>query len=401
MTPPAVGTLAVSGGTPVRSSLLAYGRQSISDDDIQAVVDVLRSPWLTTGPSVEEFEKAFAAVVGAKHAVAVSNGTAALHVAADALRIGPGDEVIVPAITFAASANCVVYQGAKPVFADVHPETLLLDPKSVVERITARTKAIVAVDYAGQPCDYDALWEIGARRGLVMIGDAAHALGADYQGRRVGSLTDMTTFSFHPVKQITTGEGGMVTTDDDILAARARVFRTHGITTDHRQREAQGVFFYEMVDLGFNYRLTDFQCALGLSQLARLDGFVARRRQIAAEYDRAFAGMTAVTPLVQASDRRNSYHLYVIQLDLEQLTASRNEVFAALRAENIGVNVHYIPVHLHPFYRRNFATGPGDCPVAEHVYDRIITLPLFPAMSDGDVADVVTAVDKVVGHFRR
>jgi perosamine synthetase len=307
----------------------------------------------------------------------------------------------VPAITFAASANCVVYQGGKPVFADVDPETLLLDPKSVEERITARTKAMVAVDYGGQPCDYDALWEIGARRGLVMIADAAHALGADYRGRPVGSLADVTTFSFHPVKQMTTGEGGMVTSDDDTLAARARVFRNHGITTDHRQREAQGGFFYEMVDLGFNYRLTDFQCALGLSQLARAEAFVSRRRLIAAAYDRAFAGMPAVTPLTQRVDRTSAYHLYVIQLELDQLTASRNDVFAALRAENIGVNVHYIPVHLHPFYRRNFATGPGDCPVAELAYSRILTLPLFPAMSDRDVDDVVTAVDKVVRHFQR
>jgi len=388
--------LAIDGGTPVRAEFLPYGRQSLDDDDIAAVAAVLRSDWLTTGPKVEEFERVFAAAVGAKEAVAVSSGTAALHAAIFALDIGPDDEVIVPAITFAASANCVVYQGGKPVFADVDAETLLLDPEAVESRITPRTKAIMAVDYAGQPCDYDALRDIARKHDLALVADACHALGGSYKSKPVGSLADLSAFSFHPVKHITTGEGGAVTTDDSTLASRMRIFRNHGITTDHRQREDRGSWFYEMVELGYNYRMTDIQCALGLSQLAKLPAWIARRRDIAAAYDRAFTGVPEVKPLRVRYEVGHAYHLYVVQLQLKRLEADRSRVFAALRAENIGVNVHYVPVHLHPFYRRRFGTKPGDCLVAEGAYERILTLPIFPAMSDEDVADVVAAVGKVV-----
>ena len=380
---------------------IPYGRQWVDDEDVRAVVEVLRSDWLTTGPMVDRFEAAVAEFTGAAHAVAIANGTAALHASIYAAGIGPGDEVIVPAMTFAASANCAVYQGAKPVFADVERDTLLLDPARVEGLITPRTKAVVAVDYAGQPCDYDALREIADRHGLLLIDDASHAIGGEYKGRAVGTLADLNTFSFHPVKHITTGEGGAVTTGDPELARRLRLFRNHGITTDHRQREQQGSWFYEMVDLGYNYRLNDLQCALGVSQLRRLRGWVARRREIARRYDEAFAELKTVEPLGVRPDALHAYHIYVVRLNLERLKVGRAEVFQRLRAQGIGVNVHYIPVHLHPFYRERFGTGPGLCPVAEEAYERIVTLPLFPAMRDDDVEAVVEAVRGVEGAHAR
>jgi perosamine synthetase len=391
-------TLAVEGGRPVRNTLLPYGHQCIDEDDIKAVVDVLRSDWLTTGPKVAEFEKRFAEMVGAKYAVAVNSGTAALHAAAFAAGIGPGDEVITTPMTFAASANCVLYCGGRPVFADVEADTLLLDPSSVESKVSPKTKAIIAVDYAGQPCDYDALKKLSDEHGLILIADACHALGATYKNRKVGTLADMTVFSFHPVKHITTGEGGMVITDNPEFAVKLRAFRNHGITTDHRQREANGSWFYEMAELGYNYRLPDINCALGLSQLKKLDKFVARRRQIAALYDSAFADMPALSPLAQRDDRKSSYHLYVVRLNLSKLNANRQQVFGALRAENIGVNVHYIPVYWHPYYNK-LGYGKGLCPVAEKAYEEIVTLPLFPAMSDRDAEDVIRAVKKALSAY--
>jgi perosamine synthetase len=393
--------LAIDGGTAVRQQTLPYGHQSIDESDINALVDVLRSDWLTTGPIVQAFEDALAEVAGAKYAVAVSNGTAALHAAVYALEIGPGDEVIVPPMTFAASANAVVFQGGTPVFVDVEPDTLLIDPQQVEAKITPRTKAIVPVDYAGQPCNYEALTAIAERHGLALLADAAHALGGTYQERRVGSLADLTTFSFHPVKAITTGEGGLITTDNEKLAQRMRVFRNHGITTDHRQRAEKGSWFYEMVDLGYNYRLTDIQCALGLSQLRKLSEWTLRRQAIARRYDEAFADLPEVELLACRADSSHAYHLYVIMLNLEQLTVDRSTVFAALRAEGIGANVHYIPVHLQPYYQQHFGTGPGLCPVAESAYARILSLPIFPAMADEDIADTIAAVRKVVEAYQK
>jgi perosamine synthetase len=375
---------------------IPYGRQSIDEDDIRAVVEVLRSDWLTTGPKVGELEDAFAAFVGAQEAVAVSNGTAALHALVFALGIRSGDEVIVPAMTFAASANAVVYQGGTPVFADVDPETLLLDPRDAEAKITPRTKAILAVDYAGQPCDYDALAALAEHHGLALVADACHALGAEYRGRNVGTLAKLSAFSLHPVKHVTTGEGGVVTTDDPELAASMRRFRNHGISTDHRQREQQSSWFYEMVDLGFNYRLTDFQCALGISQLRKLPTGLARRREIARRYHAAFADEPLVRPLAQATGRKHAWHLYVAQLDLTAAGVDRATVFGALRADGIGVNVHYVPVHLHPFYRERFGTKPGLCPAAEAAYERILSLPMFPGLSDADVDCVVASVRRAV-----
>ena len=393
--------LAIDGGTPVRAAMLPYGRQSIDDDDVAAVTEVLRSDWLTTGPKVAEFERALAAIAGVKEAVAVSNGTAALHAAMWAIGIGPSDEVIVPTMTFAATANAVVFQGGTPVFADVDPDTLLLDPEQAEAKITARTKAILVVDYAGQACDYDRLQALADRRGLVLVADACHAIGGSYRGRPVGSLTAMTAFSFHPVKHVTTGEGGAVVTNDPELARRARLLRNHGITTDFRERAAKDSWLYEMVELGYNYRLSDIQCALGLTQLAKLPRSIERRRAIARQYDAAFRETPGLRPLAVRDDVAHAYHLYVVQLDLESLRVDRGAVFRALRAEGIGVNVHYLPVHLHPYYRRQFATGPGLCPAAERAYERILSLPMFPAMEPRDVNDVIEAMQKVLQSYGR
>jgi perosamine synthetase len=363
-------------------------------------VQVLRSDWLTTGPSVSAFEEVFAAQVGAKYAVAVSNGTAALHAAIFAAQISPSDEVIVTPMTFAADANCVRYQSGTVVFADVRSDTLNLDPARVEKAITPRTRAIVTVDYAGQPSDLDELNTIAARHNLIVIEDASHALGATYRGRRVGSLTHLTTFSLHPVKHVTTGEGGVVTTDDPELATRLRLFRNHGITTDHRQREAAGSWFYEMVELGYNYRLTDFQCALGQSQLKKLSLWVNRRREIATRYTEAFAPMPEIEPPVVLPDREPAWHLYVVRLNLDRLCVGRAEVFNALRAENIGVNVHYIPVPWHPYYQK-LGYAKGQWPIAENAYERLLSLPMFPAMSDQDIRNVIDAVTKVLRAFRQ
>ncbi len=393
--------LAIDGGTPVRRTLLPYGRQSIGEDDIQSVVNVLRSDWLTTGPRVDEFEEAFASRVGARHAVSFSSGTAALHGAAFAAGLEPGDEAITTPLTFAATPNCILYQGATPVFADIRADTLNLDPEKVAARITARTKAILPVDYAGHPADIGAILELASSRGLTVIEDACHALGAEYHGRRCGSIADMTVFSFHPVKHVATGEGGMVTTDRADFAQTLRRFRNHGISTDARQRQAQGQWHYEMVLLGFNYRLTDIACALGLSQLKKLDANLARRREIALRYEAAFGDMAEVRLPAADSEANPAWHLYPIRLNLENLNGNRAQIFRALRAENIGVNVHYIPVHLHPYYRDRFGSKVGDFPVAESAYDRLVSLPMFHDMSDRDIGDVVHALRKVISHFAK
>jgi perosamine synthetase len=393
--------LAIEGGTPVRSTPLPYGKQWIDEDDIAVVVDVLRSDWLTTGPKVEEFESAFATVMDSRHAVSFSSGTAALHGAVAVLGLNAGDEAVTTPITFCASANCLLYCGVQPVFADVDSDTLLIDPAEIERNITPRTRALVVVDYAGQPVAVREINQLAEKHGLAVIEDACHSLGAKFEGRRVGGLSTMTAFSFHPVKHITTAEGGMVTTNDDGLAEKLRRFRGHGIGSDHRQREKVGSWFYEMVDLGYNYRLSDVQCALGLSQLRKLDQWLTRRRAIAARYDAAFRELSAVRPLSVLPGVEHAYHLYVVQLDLKQLRASRAKVFAALRAEGIGVNVHYIPVHLHPYYREHQGTVAGLCPRAEAAYERLLSLPMFPRMSDQDVQDVIEALHKVVAEYSK
>jgi UDP-4-amino-4,6-dideoxy-N-acetyl-beta-L-altrosamine transaminase len=398
--PTKLETLAIHGGAPVRSTLLPYGRQSLDDDDIQAVVNVLQSDWLTTGPKVVEFEERFAARVGARHGVSFSSGTAALHGAAFAAGLGPGDEGITTPLTFCATANCILYQGAMPVFADVSADTLNLDPQEVSRKISARTKAIFAVDFAGHPAALDELGELAKGRGAFLIEDACHALGAEFQGKRVGGIADMTVFSFHPVKHLTTGEGGMVATNDARLAETLRRFRNHGISSEARQRQEAGQWFYEMVLLGFNYRLTDIACALGLSQLEKLPANLARRREIAAQYTEAFRDLNAIVVPAVREEAHPAWHLYPIRLNLEMLAVGRGEVFRSLRAENIGVNVHYIPVHQHPYYRERFGSE-EIYPVAEDAYGRLISLPMFHSMTAQDVEDVIRAVRRVVGHYGR
>ena len=400
--PTKLETLAIHGGTPVRETLLPYGRQSLNEQDIQAVVEVLRSDWLTTGPKVGEFEERFAAWVRAKYGVSFSSGTAALHGAAFAAGLGPGDEAITMPMTFCATANCVLYQGANAVFADVSPDTLNLDPGEVSKKLSARAssrvKAIIAVDYAGHPAALDELGALAKAHGMFLIEDACHALGAEFHGKRVGSIADMTVFSFHPVKHLTTGEGGMVTTNDARLAETLRRFRNHGISSEARQRHESGQWFYEVVLLGFNYRLTDIACALGLSQLEKLDANLARRREIAAQYAEAFWDLPAIVIPTVRDGVVPAWHLYPVRLKLELLAAGRGEIFQALRAENIGVNVHYIPVHQHPYYRERFNTEAG-YPVAEDAYERLISLPMFHSMTAQDVEDVIHALRKVVTHY--
>jgi len=393
------GAPAIEGGRPVRETLLPYGHQHVDEDDIQAVIEVLRSEWITTGPKVAEFEAALAERVGAAFGVSFSSGTGALHGAVFAAGLQPGDEAITTPLTFAATANCVLYQGATPVFADVTSDTLTIDPDEVSRHCTPRTKAILPVDYAGHPADLDSLLALAHDRGLVVIEDACHALGAEYRGRRVGSIAHMTVFSFHPVKHVTTGEGGAVTTDDPELARRLRMFRNHGIDSEARQRQAQGQWFYEMVALGYNYRLPDIGAALGRSQLRRLPANVARRREIARCYTAAFQTLPGIIPPAVRPDAAPSWHLYPIRIDQATLTVGREQVFRALRAEGLGVNVHYIPVHFHPYYEQRFGSRRGAYPVAEDASARLISLPMFHKMSDRDVEDVISAVRKVIEYY--
>ena len=392
--------LALHGGRPVRATRLPYGRQTVDEDDVQAVVAALRSGWLTTGPQVGAFERAVASAVSAPHAVAVSSGTAALHAAAFAAGIRPGDEVIVPALTFAASANAVLYQGGIPVFADVRDDTLCVDPADIAAKLTPRTRAIVAVDYAGQPGDLDAIGAIARECRLALIEDAAHALGAEYRGRRVGAIADLTTFSFHPVKHVTTGEGGLVTTASAEMDARLRRFRNHGLETGFAQRDDRGDEYSPMVELGYNYRLTDVGCALGLAQLGKLESFLKRRAELAQRYRTELGGQPGLVLPAVAPDVRHAWHIFPVLLEVEWLAADRRAILAALRAENIAATVHYVPVYWHPYYR-DLGYRRGLCPRSEWAFERLVTLPLFPAMTDADADDVLAAVRKVLRHYLR
>ena len=391
--------LAIDGGKPIRDSYLPYGRQWIDEDDIQSVVNVLKSDYLTTGPIISMFERKIAEYVGSQYAVAFSSGTAALHAACFAAGISDGDEVITTPMTFAASANCVLYQGGKPVFADINPLTYNIDPKSIEQLITKKTKAIIPVDFTGEPADLDEIRQIADKYHLTVIEDAAHALGADYKGKKVGSLSDMTMFSLHPVKNITTGEGGVITTNNQLFYEKMIQFRTHGITRELEMLVSNdGPWYYEMQSLGYNYRITDIQAALGISQLTRLDSFNERRKCLAAMYNAAFCDMDEIDLPYQNARNHSSWHLYIIRLKLEKLTTGRKEIFEAIQKENIGVNVHYIPVYFHPFYQ-NLDYQKGLCPNAEKLYGEMITLPLFPLMTESDIQDVIRAVKKVIWHY--
>ena len=357
--------------------MIPYGKQTIEQDDIQAVVDVLKSDFLTTGPKIAEFEQTVADYVGAKYAVAISNGTSALHAACFAAGIGPGDEVITTSLTFAASANCVLYCGGTPVFADVDPKTYNIDPEDIRRKITDRTKAIIAVHLAGQPCDMDAIHSIAREHGLIVIEDGAHALGSVYKGKKVGSMSDMTTFSFHPVKPITTGEGGMIVTDNEDFYKKMILFRSHGITRDDSiMTRNDGPWFYQQFDLGYNYRITDIQCALGCSQMKKLDRFLARRKEIVARYNEAFADCDNIITPYQLSDTESGWHLYIVQVK----NCDRRKVFENMREKGIGVNVHYIPVYMHPYYQEHGYEN-VHCANAEEIYSHIISLPLYPGLT--------------------
>jgi perosamine synthetase len=390
--------LAIDGGTPVRAAFLPYARQQIDESDVEAVTAALRSDWLTTGPRVREFEAGLEAVTGARHAVAFSSGTAALHGAMTAVDLGPGDEVVTTPMTFVATANAALYVGAEPRFADVDPGSLLIDPARVAGTITDRTRVLAPVDYSGQPADYAALRRLAdeAPGGpLTIVADASHSLGATYRGRDVGTLADLTVLSLHPAKILTTGEGGAVLTDRDDLADRLRRFRNHGIATELRARTD---WTYAMVELGYNYRLTDFGAALGLSQLDKLEGFLARRRALARHYVDRLGGHPRLELPVVAPDADPAWHFMFVQLRLDRLRVDRGAIYRAMRAEGIGVNVHYIPVHMHPYYRSRYPDL--SFPVAEAAYERLLTLPLHAGMTDGDVDDVVAALDKVTAAYR-
>ena len=381
----------------MRPTPLPYAHQTIEPDDLAAVNAALTADWITQGPLVARFERALAERVGVKHAIAVANGTAALHAACWAAGLGAGDEAIMTPLTFAATANAVVYQGTQPVFADIDRSTLNIATDAVKRVATARTRALLPVDFAGLPCEYDRLLPLARDHGWIVIADAAHSFGGASGGRPVGALADMTTLSFHPVKLITTGEGGAVLTDRDDLADRLRTMRHHGI----RYPDPTRPWRYEIPEPGNNYRLTDFQSALGLSQLGKLDRFWQRRDRLASRYRERLADSRFIELPALPDGQRHGWHLFVVMLRLERLAASRDTVLEALRAENIGATVHYPLVYRHPFYRDRLGYAAGLCPIAELVEERLMTLPLFPAMTDADQDDVLRALDKVLSHYAR
>lgn len=394
--------LAINGGTPVRKEKLYYGKQWIDEDDVKAVAEALTDDLITCGPRVAALEKKLCEVTGAKFAVAVSNGTAALHCACIAAGIGAGDEVITSPITFAASANCAVYVGATPVFADIDPETYNIDPDSIEAHITDKTKAVVAVAYTGQSVEYDRIQKICDKHGLILITDAAHAIGTKYNGQPVGSIGDMTCFSFHPVKTVTSGEGGAITTNDPELYRKLRLASQHGIVRnpDDLVHESDGAWYYEMQELGFNYRLTDIQSALLISQLDKLQKFSDRRKEIVNKYNEAFKDVPEIIVQKEIPESDTTRHLYVIQLDLDKLKCTRREFFDALSAENVQPQVHYVPVYFFPFYEKR-GYNKGLCPEAEKLYNGMMSIPLYPLMTDSDVDDVITAVKKVVEGYKK
>ncbi len=393
---------AICGGTPVRETKIYYGHQYLDQADYDAVLDVLKSDYLTCGPKIGQLEAKLCEITGAKYAVACSNGTAALHMAAMAAGIGSGDELITTPITFAASANCALYCGGTPVFADINEKTYNIDPASVKEHITPATKAVVAVDYTGQAVELDELQAICKEHNLVLIEDAAHSIGTKYNGKGVGSIADMTTFSFHPVKTVTGGEGGAVLTNSEEYYQKLLLARAHGITRESSlmEHEIDGPWYYEQVDLGYNYRMTDIQAGLIISQLDKLPMFSARRKEIVARYNEAFTNNEAIIVQEEIPQSDTTRHLYILRLNPEKLTINRREFFDALAAENVICNVHYIPVYYFPHYEK-LGYKKGLCPKAEKLYDEMITLPLYYGMSDEDVEDVIKAVEKIAAYYHK
>jgi UDP-4-amino-4,6-dideoxy-N-acetyl-beta-L-altrosamine transaminase len=393
---------AIAGGNPVRDKKLFYGHQYIDDADIKAVEDVLRSDYLTCGPKVTELEERLCSLTGAKYAVVCSNGTAALHIAALAAGVDEGDELITTPITFAASANCALYCGAKPIFADINPYTYNISPESVKSKITDKTKAVVAVDYTGQAVELDSLLEICHEKGIVLIEDAAHSIGTKYNGKPVGSIADMTTFSFHPVKTVTGGEGGAVLTNSEKFYQRLLLFRAHGITREPSlmKHESHGQWYYEQIDLGYNYRITDIQCALIISQLDKLDIFSKRRSEIVNKYNEEFSKIPELFVQQEIPQSDTTRHLYILRIKPELLNIDRKGFFEAIAAENICCNVHYQPVYWLPYYEE-LGYEKGICPNAEKLYSEIMSLPLYYSLTDKDVDDVIKAVRKIVDYYRK
>ena len=392
---------ASSSGEPVRSTFLPFALPYIQEDEIEEVVETLRSGWITTGPKTKRFEEQFREYIGSKYAIAVNSCTAALHVALAAIGVGSGDEVITSPLTFCSTANVVVHLGGTPVFADIG-EDYNINPAAIEHHITTHTKAIVPVHYAGQPCQMDRILEIARKHNLPVIEDAAHAVGAKYHERMIGTIGDVTAFSFYAIKNMTTAEGGMITTDNDELAERMRLLSLHGISKDAWKRyTSEGSWYYEVLYAGYKCNMTDIQAALGIHQLAKLERFLGMRRKYAAMYNEAFGEMPEIQTAIVNPGVRHAWHLYVIQLNLEQLTINRAQFIEALRAENIGTSVHFIPVHLHPYYRDAYGYERGDFPYTEQVYDRIISLPLYPKMTERDVQDVIAAVKKIVSRHRK
>lgn len=393
--------LAIDGGDPVRATFLPYGRQWLGREEEEKIQAVLRSDWVTTGPITKEFEAQFAKFVGAKHAVSCHTGTAALHLAASAAGVEPGDEVVTTPFTFVATSNAVLYRGGTPVFADIQLDTKNIDPVAIRKAITPKARAIIPVHFAGHPCDLDEIHEIARDHGLLVIEDAAHAVSAGYKKKRIGALSDLTIFSFHPVKQMTTGEGGMVTTNSDDLAEKLRAYRAHGIVEDPEKRWSKGGSYrYEMKYLGHRFYMSEMQAALGVAQLAKLDQFQRRRREIVDFYQEELASVDAIARPVERAYVKHAWHLYVVELSAKWLAGKRDDVFAAMRAENIGVNVHYIPVYHHPYYRDRPALLNGTFPKTERAFARVLTLPLFPRMTNEDAEDVVRALRKVINAKR-
>lgn len=379
-----------------RRNLIPYGRQSISEEDIRSVVRILRSDFLTQGPIIVEFEKSVTEYCRAKYAVAFSSGTAALHGACFAAGISKGDEVITSPMTFAASANCVLYSGGTPIFADIKKDIPLIDTLEILKKITNKTKAIIPVDYSGIPADYNEINSIAHKHKLIVIADAAHSLGATYKNRKVGTLADMTVFSFHPVKLITTGEGGMVVTDSQKFYDRLLLFRNHGISKNPKllQKKDVGSWYYEMQELGFNYRLTDIHAALGLSQMKKIERFMVKRQKIASFYLDKFKNVPCITLPKVPKDRTSAWHLFPIRANFSKLKKTKKEMFSFFADKGIKLQVHYIPVHLHPYYKKLFGYKKGDFVNAERFYEEEVSLPLYPGLTGRDVAHVIKILKK-------
>ena len=393
---------AIEGGTPVRKEFLPYGKHWLDEKEINEVVDSLKSDWITTGPKMKQFEDQFKKYIGSKYAIAVNSGTAALHISTSSIDINPGDEVITTPLTFVASANCVVYRGGTPILADIKLNSYNIDPEEIRKKITDKTKAIIPVHFAGQPCDMDEICEIAEENDLYIIEDAAHAIDAVYKNKKVGNISDLTIFSFHPVKNITTAEGGMVTTNDSELNDKLLMYRTHGISVDAEKRFGKsGDYYYDMQVLGFRYNMSELHASLGIQQLAKLESFQNRRREIVKIYNRELQSLEEITLPYVNENVKHSWHLFVIQLNLKKLKVDRDHIFKALREENIGVNVHYIPVHYHSFYKNKFGLQKGILPNVEWLYSRILSIPLFPKMTNNDVYDVINAIEKVIKYYKK